>query len=76
MGTDILSDSQPLIVFSDRSFITDLGRYNASSNTFTPNPGVTVPEGYASQILTQVKNKAQYSKLIIENDYYNYVVTN
>ena len=39
MGRDILSDSDALVIFSDRSFITDYGRYNSSQDTFTVNEG-------------------------------------
>ena len=34
MGRDILSDSDPIVIFSDRSFITDKGRYNSLFNLF------------------------------------------
>ena len=73
MGTDILSDSDALVIFNDRSFITDKGRYNASTDTFTPNEGVSVSQTYAAEIFTIVKNKSDYSKKIIVNDYYDYV---
>lgn len=46
MGRDILSDSEGLVVLSDRSFLTETGRYDAAKDTFTPVPGVTVRRGY------------------------------
>ena len=52
MGRDILSDSDPIVIFSDRSFITDKGRYNSLTEQFTPNEGVTVEEGYVDKINT------------------------
>lgn len=70
MGRDILSDASPLVVFSDRSFITDQGRYDSQNDTFTPNEGVEVSPTYALEIMEEVNNKFQYSKLILEQDYY------
>lgn len=70
MGRDILSDSPALVMFSDRSFITDLGRYDAQSDTFTPNEDTEVSPTYALEIMEEVNNKFQYSKLILEQDYY------
>lgn len=70
MGRDILSDAPALVVLSDRSFITDLGRYDSQSDTFTPNEGATVPEGYAIERIQEVNDMFQYSKLILEQDYY------
>ena len=76
MGTDILSDSSPLIIFNNRSFITEYGRYDSTVDTFTVNEGMTVPDGYAAEILENVNNKFTYSALILENDYYAKVFLN
>ena len=70
MGRDILSDSDPIVIFSDRSFITDKGRYNSLTEQFTPNEGVTVEEGYVDKINTIIYKKYRMSRLILENDYY------
>ena len=70
MGRDILSDSDPIVIFSDRSFITEKGRYNSLTEQFTPNEGVTVEEGYVDKINTIIYKKYQMSRLILENDYY------
>lgn len=73
IGRDILSDSDPLVIFSDRSFITDKGRYNAITGEFTPNQGVEVEEGYVEEISKIIYQKYQMSRLILENDYYRKV---
>lgn len=70
MGRDILSDAPGLVVLSDRSFITDLGRYDAQSDAFIPAPGAEVPEGYAAEQMAVVNDMFQYSKLVLEQDYY------
>ena len=70
MGRDILSDSPGLVVLSDRSYITDLGRYDSKADHFTPNEGAEIPEDYVVTTLRQVNNMFSYSKLILEQDYY------
>ncbi len=71
MGTDILSNSDPLVIFSDRSFITDKGRYSSVTKKFTSNEGVAVENEYVDKISTIIYQKYQISKLILENNYYN-----
>ena len=73
MGRDILSDTEPLVIFSDRSFITDKGKYNAVTEEFIPNEGVTVEEGYVDKINAIIYKKYQISRLILENDYYRHI---
>lgn len=73
MGRDILSDTEPLVIFSDRSFITDKGKYNAVTEEFIPNEGVTVEDGYVDKINAIIYKKYQISRLILENDYYRHI---
>ena len=70
MGTDILSDSPGLVVFVNRSWITDYGRYNSITGVFTPNEGVTVPDGYVDSVNAVVSKKFTVSTLILDKDYY------
>lgn len=70
IGRDILSDAEPLVIFSDRSFITDKGKYNAVTQEFTANKGVEIEEGYVEKINGIIYKKYQMSRLILENDYY------
>ncbi len=74
MGSDILSDSPALVIFNDRSFITDYGRYSSRRDTFTPNEGVEVSDYYAADILSEVNDKFTYSALILDEDYYGVVL--
>ena len=73
IGKDILSDSEPLVIFADRSFITDKGKYNAITEEFIPNAGVKIEEGYIEKINNIIYKKFQMSRLILENDYYSKV---
>lgn len=70
IGRDILSNASPLVIFSDRSFITDKGRYNAITQEFIPNENTEIEEGYAQKINNIIYKKYQMSRLILENDYY------
>jgi len=74
MGRDILSDAPALVVFVNRSYITDLGRYNASTDTFTAAEGVEWPAGgqeaYARTMLQRVNDMFYYSAKILDLDYY------
>lgn len=74
MGTDILSNSPRLVVFSNRSWITDYGRYDSTTGEFTPNEGQSLPDDYAASVMKIVNNKFDYSKKILENDYYSKVL--
>ena len=69
-GQDILSDCPGLVALSNRSFVTDFGRYNAKTDKFTPNEGITVSDGYAGRIYQQVSDLFKHSGNILLNDYY------
>ena len=70
MGRDFLSDAPALVCFSNRSWITDYGRYDSATGTFTANEGVTIPEGYAKTVSGIVRRKFTYADLILKKDYY------
>lgn len=74
MGTDVFSDAPPLVIFNDKSFISDKGRYDALIKQFTPNPGVTVDENYVAGMMDTIEKKFYYSAKILEEDYYRVVV--
>jgi len=69
-GRDILSDAPGLVIFSDYSFISDLGEYNAKLDQFFPRDGVTLPESYLTETLAEVQNRVAYSAAILDLDYY------
>ena len=73
MGRDLLSNSDGLVIFNDRSWITDKGKYNASTKVFTPFNNKQVDEDYIESINTKVYNKFVISKNILETNYYKYV---
>jgi len=71
MGKDILSDSEGLVVFSNHSFITEYGRYNARTDEFIPLDQATVPENHAPDVMAQVNDMFQYSAAVLDHDYYS-----
>ena len=72
-GRDVLSDTEPLVFWTDYSWKTDKGTYDSSTYTFTPNEGVEVEEGYVDSIAAKVRNIITYSRAVQQNDYFNYV---
>lgn len=73
MGRDILSDSEPLVVFRNRSFITDKVMYNAGTGEVTYLTDEELPDKYISNMKTVVKNMFTVSKAILDTDYYSYI---
>lgn len=73
IGTDILSGSQGLVVFLNRSWITACGRYNGATGVFTPAEGVTVPENYVDSVNAIVSKKFNASSLMLDEDYYGLI---
>ncbi len=71
MGQDILSNNiEPIVIFSDRNFITDKGRYNSVQEVFIPNEGETVEPDYVEKMSQIVYQKFKMSSMILDYDYY------
>lgn len=74
IGRDVFSEEQPLVIWKDYSWKTELGYYDAGSGTFTPAEGVEVTEDYVAYISAIVTNKVNFSKMVQNNDYYDYLI--
>jgi lipoteichoic acid synthase len=74
MGSDIFSNSEPLVIFINKSFITDKGSYNSVTKEFLVNDGRQVDENYIKNISDIVQAKFYYSAKILETDYYKKVL--
>ncbi|MDE6590255.1 MAG: LTA synthase family protein, partial [Oscillospiraceae bacterium] len=75
---DQYSNCMPLVVFANNrgkgnSWITAAGTYECSTGEFTPNEGITVDDDYVGRVKRLVAAKVNYSKLILQEDYYKYV---
>lgn len=74
-GRDIFSTEAGFVIFANRSFISDYGRYNSTTDEFFPTEGVQVPENYARDtIYGRVSDAFAYSAAILDNDYYSIVL--
>ncbi len=73
MGKDILSDSDSLVIFSNRSFITDKIMYNSKTKEIIKLTEEELPEDYISTMNKIVNNKFLVSERILDEDYYSYI---
>ena len=76
IGKDILSNGECLAIFSNYSWVSDYGTYYANKKKFVPKEGVTLENQteYVKAINNRVSNYYSISKLIMDNDYYNYIL--
>lgn len=73
-GHDMLSDSQPLVTFSDRSFITDKVSYYRKDRIGTPLTEEPITEEYLDEWRAVVRNMNNFSGRVLNNNYYHYVM--
>ena len=71
-GRDIFSDRAPLVVFSNRSFITDVASYNKKTGEVLLRTGEPVSEEYVSAMKSYVKMLHKHSAGILNYNYYEY----
>ena len=76
IGKDILSNGECLAIFSNYSWVSDYGTYYANKKKFVPKEGTTLEDqtAYVTAINNRVSNYYSISKLIMDNDYYNYIL--
>ncbi len=72
-GTDILSDSCPIVAFSNGSFITDKCMFNSQNGEIIPLADDEISDAYIEDIQNIVVNKFRVSEMILDNDYYSYI---
>ncbi len=70
MGRDIFSDAERVVIFSNYSWITVEGKYDAKKQVFYPNEGSTADDAYIQRISSVVSGRIRYSARILENDYF------
>ena len=76
VGKDILSDTGCVAIFSNYSWVSDYGTYYANKKKFVPKEGVVLENQseYVKAINNRVSNYYSISKLIMDNNYYNYIL--
>lgn len=73
VGQDILSDSEQMVCFPNRSFISGKCMYNAVTGTVTPLTDEAVTQEYLDNLSAIVYNKFSVSEMILNEDYYQYL---
>lgn len=73
MGQDIFSTATPLVMFSNKSFITDKVMYNSKNGEVIKLTQEELPEDYVKTVSAIVKNNFNISAAIITEDYYSYL---
>jgi len=76
-GSDILSDSEGLVVFTSNCWMSDYGFYNRFTGEFTLGEDVnmteTTLESYVSRMKKLVSYKRESTERILDCDFYDYV---
>lgn len=72
-GRDVFSDKPALVFNLEYDWKSDVGTYYASSGTFEPNAGVTIPDGYVEATCADVANRVSYCRGVLTTDYYRHV---
>ena len=73
VGRDVFSNEQPLVMWTNGTWLTEKGFYNTSSGKFTPSPDAgEVSDSYISEVKQTVRGLINFSKKVLELDYYKY----
>ncbi|MDR0889675.1 MAG: sulfatase-like hydrolase/transferase [Oscillospiraceae bacterium] len=70
MGQDVFSEAKPLIIFSNRSWITDQCSYNSLTGEVISLTGEEISDEYVSAVREIVSNKFTVSTWVLEQDYW------
>ena len=72
MGKDILSNTEGIAIFKDKSWVTNKGTYYAAVGKFEARVD-DIPEGYVNNINAIVNNRVAISRMIVDSNYYKYI---
>lgn len=74
-GRDIFSEEEGLVIFKDKSFVSDTVAYDRQKKTTTWKKELTEEEqtAYMEAARQDVKDRYQFSAYILRNDYYNLI---
>ena len=72
-GRDILSDAEGLVIFNDRSFVTDTVIYDRKAKITTWRKELTEEEkeSYLNALKQEVKNRYNFSAYMLRQNYYD-----
>lgn len=76
-GRDIFSDQEGMVIFNDRSYVTDVAEYKRGSDVIwkkDQDGNDLVPEdrkeAYLQEMKQEVKSRYQFSAYVLQEDYY------
>lgn len=69
IGKDIMSSNDGIVIFNDRSFLTNQGFYNEKIKEFSSSK-TNIPQGYIKEKRIEAFNKTNISSMILETNYY------
>ncbi|MCM1025078.1 MAG: LTA synthase family protein [Roseburia sp.] len=74
-GRDIFSDEEGLVIFKDKSFVSDTVAYDKKKKTTTWLKELSAEEqdAYMDRMKQEVKDRYQFSAYILRNDYYSLI---
>ena len=70
MGRDVFSEAEPLVMFRDRSWVTDLAQYDFNTGVAKPLTDQPVSEEYIQRINRELNNRFTVSARILDQDYW------
>lgn len=74
VGRDVFSDKAPLVIYNNRSFITNNGVYDITRDRFIPNDkNEVLIDEWLQYIKNIVNGKVEYSYLVVKYDYFKYL---
>lgn len=73
IGKDILSDTEGLVMFNNRSWITDYCMYNATNGEITNLTDEEVTDEYIEGVKATVRTRFKIAENILEYNYYQYI---
>ena len=74
VGHDILSDTEGLAIFSDRSWVSDYGTYYSKTGNFVLKDDKEVDDSYVKNMNTRVANSFTISNKIIKYNMYHKIL--
>jgi len=74
VGQDIFADTDPIVIYSNRNWLTETGRYYNNQNEFIPhNEDKEIPPDYIATINKKIYNRFQISRQILDENYYHHL---
>ena len=75
VGRDVFSNKEAMVVFPNRNFITKYGKFFEDTKRFEKfDENIELPDGYIENFRERANNIYNYSRLVIKENYFQYLV--